>query len=69
MPVLCVDATLFREETMKAIRIHNYGDSRVLQLEEAPTVTIQPGQLLVRIRDAGVNPIDWKIPQNNHSLR
>jgi NADPH:quinone reductase-like Zn-dependent oxidoreductase len=46
---------------MKAIRIHNYGDASALQLEEAPTLAIQPDQLLVRIRDAGVNPIDWKI--------
>jgi len=46
---------------MKAIRIHKYGDSSTLQLEEAPTLSIQPDQLLVRIRDAGVNPIDWKI--------
>ena len=46
---------------MKAIRIHNYGDSSALQLEEASSLDIQPDQLLVRIRDAGVNPIDWKI--------
>jgi NADPH:quinone reductase-like Zn-dependent oxidoreductase len=46
---------------MKAIRIHKYGDASTLQLEEAPTLAIQPDQLLVRIRDAGVNPIDWKI--------
>ena len=46
---------------MKAIRIHKYGDATTLQLEEAPTLAIQPDQLLVRIRDAGVNPIDWKI--------
>ena len=52
---------IFPEATMKAIRIHKYGDASTLQLEEAPTLAIQPDQLLVRIRDAGVNPIDWKI--------
>jgi NADPH:quinone reductase-like Zn-dependent oxidoreductase len=46
---------------MKAVRIHNYGDASALQLEEAPSFVIEPDQLLVRIRDAGVNPIDWKI--------
>ena len=46
---------------MKAIRIHKYGDASTLQLEEAPTLAIESDQLLVRIRDAGVNPIDWKI--------
>ncbi|HXE14052.1 MAG TPA: NADP-dependent oxidoreductase [Bryobacteraceae bacterium] len=46
---------------MKAIRIHEYGDSNTLQLEETPTLSIQSNQILVRVRDAGVNPIDWKI--------
>ena len=46
---------------MKAIRIHEYGDANQLKLEDTPRVTIQDDQILVRIRDAGVNPIDWKI--------
>lgn len=46
---------------MKAIRIHKYGDSGTLQLEEAPILSIQSDHILVRVRDAGVNPIDWKI--------
>jgi hypothetical protein len=53
---LPVSAIFFPEATMKAIRIHKYGDASTLQLEEAPTLTIQFDQLLVRIRDAGVNP-------------
>jgi NADPH:quinone reductase-like Zn-dependent oxidoreductase len=46
---------------MKAIRIHEYGDANQLKLEETPRLTIQDDQILVRVRDAGVNPIDWKI--------
>lgn len=46
---------------MKAIRIHQYGDASTLQLEETPRLPIADDQILVRIRDAGVNPIDWKI--------
>lgn len=46
---------------MKAIRIHQYGDASTLTLEEIPHLSIADDQLLVRIRDAGVNPIDWKI--------
>ncbi len=46
---------------MKAIRIHEYGDASQLRLEETPRLTIQNDQMLVGVRDAGVNPIDWKI--------
>ena len=48
---------------MKAIRIHEYGDAGTLKLEEIPHLSIADDQILVRIRDAGVNPIDWKIRQ------
>jgi len=48
---------------MKAIRIHEYGDVGTLKLEEVPRLSIADDQILVRIRDAGVNPIDWKIRQ------
>jgi NADPH:quinone reductase-like Zn-dependent oxidoreductase len=46
---------------MKAIRIHGFGGPEVLQLDDVPIP--QPGadELLVRIRAAGVNPVDYKI--------
>jgi NADPH:quinone reductase-like Zn-dependent oxidoreductase len=44
---------------MKAIRIHQYGDAATLKLEDVPRMSIADHQLLVRIHDAGVNPIDW----------
>lgn len=46
---------------MKAVRIHQYGDANTLQLEEVPRLSVGDDQILVRIRDAGVNPVDWKI--------
>src|SRR5438445_4569270 len=46
---------------MKAIRIHEYGDAGTLRLEEIPRLSIADDQVLVRVQDAGVNPIDWKI--------
>src|SRR5689334_16940932 len=51
------------EVTMKAIRIHQYGDAATLKLEDVPRMSIADHQLLIRIHDAGVNPIDWKIRQ------
>lgn len=48
-------------ETMKAVRIHEYGGPEVLKYEEAPRPNAGPGEVLVRIRAAGVNPVDWKV--------
>src|SRR6185437_2505042 len=54
---------LFLEVTRKASRIHQYGGAGTLQLEDIPRLSLTDDQLLIRIRDAGVNPIDWKIRQ------
>jgi len=43
---------------MKAIRVHKPGDPDVLQYEDAPDPHIGPGQVLVGVRAAGVNPVD-----------
>src|SRR5438046_8882538 len=51
------------EYTMKANRSDQYGDDSTLKLEEIPRLSIADDQILIRIRDAGVNPIDWKIRQ------
>ncbi len=45
-------------QTMKAVRIHDYGSSDVLIFEDAPRPEPQAGQVLVRMRAAGVNPAD-----------
>src|SRR5258706_5080491 len=47
--------------TMKAIRFHAYGDPGVLVYEDAPLPRPGAGEMLVRVRAAGVNPVDWKI--------
>ena len=52
-------------ETMKAIRVHEYGGPEVLRYEEAPRPDPGPGEVLVRIRAAGVNPVDWQVREGH----
>jgi len=41
---------------MKAIQVHQFGGPEVLSLEEIPTPKPGPGEVLVHVRAAGVNP-------------
>lgn len=43
---------------MKAIRVHEFGAPEVMRLEETPDPVPGPGQVVVRVHAAGVNPID-----------
>jgi len=46
---------------MLALRIHGYGGPEVMALEEAARPEPAAGQIVVRVRAASINPIDWKI--------
>jgi NADPH:quinone reductase-like Zn-dependent oxidoreductase len=46
---------------MKAIAIDNYGSTGLLRLRDLPDPRPQQGEVLVRVRAATVNPVDWKI--------
>ncbi len=47
--------------TMKAMTYEKYGDSGVLSLTDQPVPKAGPGEVLVRVRYAAVNPVDWKV--------
>lgn len=47
--------------TMKAIRFHKFGGPEVLRYEEAPVPELMPGEILVRVHAAGINPPDWYV--------
>ncbi|MBK8534879.1 MAG: NADP-dependent oxidoreductase [Candidatus Competibacteraceae bacterium] len=46
---------------MKAVRIHAYGGPELLHYETIPRPVPNPDDLLIRVRAAAVNPVDWKI--------
>jgi NADPH2:quinone reductase len=46
---------------MKAIRVHEFGDPHVMRLEEVPDPKPGPGQVVVRVYAAGVNPVETYI--------
>lgn len=48
-------------ETMKAVRMHEYGGPGVLIYEDAPRPQAEGLDVLVRVEAAGVNPVDWKV--------
>ncbi|PZR52313.1 NADP-dependent oxidoreductase [Xylanimonas oleitrophica] len=46
---------------MRAITYSRYGSADVLELTEEPDPHIGPDSVVVRVRAASVNPVDWKI--------
>jgi NADPH:quinone reductase-like Zn-dependent oxidoreductase len=51
-----------KSQTMKAVRIHKYGEPEVLRYEDAPRPQVSAaGEVLVRVHAAGVNPVDCAI--------
>jgi NADPH2:quinone reductase len=46
---------------MKALVMTSPGEPQVLQMRELPTPTVHGRQLLVRLKAAGVNPVDTKL--------
>jgi NADPH:quinone reductase-like Zn-dependent oxidoreductase len=48
---------------MLAARIHSYGDPTGVKIEQAPRPEPGRGQVLVRVKAAGVNPLDWMIAE------
>lgn len=45
----------------RAVLIRAYGDASVAEVAQIPKPEVQAGEVLVRVRAAGVNGIDWKI--------
>jgi NADPH:quinone reductase-like Zn-dependent oxidoreductase len=48
-------------ESMKAVRVHEYGGPEVLKYEDAPRPQAGPGEVLIKVHASSVNPVDWKV--------
>jgi NADPH:quinone reductase len=46
---------------MRAIVVHEFGGPEVMKIEEVPPPPTGPGQILIRVRAVGVNPVDTYI--------
>jgi NADPH:quinone reductase-like Zn-dependent oxidoreductase len=46
---------------MKAVRFHSYGEPINLVYEDVASPEPESSQVLIGVRSAGVNPLDWKI--------
>src|ERR1700687_3671812 len=58
-----------RRVQVKAIRVHQFGGPEVLKLEEIATPKPEAGQVLVRIRAAGVNPYDTYMRNGTYAVK
>src|ERR1700754_3431696 len=48
---------------MKAVALTEYGGPEVLSVRDLPEPLVGPDTVLIEVRAAGVNPVDWKIRQ------
>ena len=54
--------------TMKAIRLHEFGGPEVLRYEDAPMPELKSGEVLVRVHAVGINPPDWYLRDGYKTL-
>jgi len=54
---------------MKAIRVHEFGGPNVLKLESVSDPTPGPGQVVVAIKAAGVNPVDTYVRAGTYARK
>ncbi len=54
---------------MKAVRVHQFGGPEVMKFEDVPDPSPGPGQVVVHVRAAGVNPVDTYIRTGTYARK
>ena len=54
---------------MRAIRVHDFGGPDVMKVDTAPDPVAGQGQVVVRVRAAGVNPVDTYVLTGTYVVR
>jgi NADPH2:quinone reductase len=54
---------------VKAIRVHEFGGPEVMKLEEVPDLIPGPGQVVVRVHAAGVNPVESYVRTGTYAMK
>jgi len=54
---------------MKAIRVQQFGEPKVLQLQDMQTLTPKGEEVLVAVKAIGINPVDTYIRSGTYSLK
>ncbi len=57
------------EDTMKAIRVHEFGGPEVMRAEDISDLQPGAGQVLVTVKAAGVNPVDVYIRSGQYAKK
>ena len=50
---------------MRSILLRDYGGASAVQVAESPVPVATAGQVLVRVRAAGINGLDWKVREGD----
>jgi NADPH2:quinone reductase len=53
---------------MRAIRAHSFGGPEVLQLEQVDDPVPGPGELVIDVRAAGINPADTYMRNGTYAI-
>jgi len=54
---------------VKAIRVHEFGGPEVMKVEEVADLTPGPGQVMVQVHAAGVNPVENYIRTGTYAIK
>jgi NADPH2:quinone reductase len=57
------------EAIMKAIRVGEFGGPEVLQLQDVPDLKAGAGQVVIKVKAAGVNPYDTYMRQGTYAIK